>query len=100
MTVFRAAAVQMLTGLDVAANLAEAERLIRAAASGGADYVLTPEMTTVLDRNRERLLAVIRPEESDPSLARFRALAAELRLQLHIGSMAIHPLGPGPQSRP
>ena len=39
MTVFRAAAVQMRTGLDVAANVAEAERLIRAAVSAGADYV-------------------------------------------------------------
>ena len=89
MTVFRAAAVQMRTGLDVEANLAEAERLIRAAVSAGADYVLTPEMTTILDRDRERLLAAIRPEESDPSLARFRALARELGRHLHIGSMAI-----------
>jgi predicted amidohydrolase len=89
MTVFRAAAVQMRTGLDVAANVAEAEPLIRAAVAAGADYVLTPEMTTILDRDRERLLAAIRPEESDPSLARFRALAAELRRHIHIGSMAI-----------
>jgi deaminated glutathione amidase len=95
MTVFRAAAVQMRTGLDVAANVAEAERLIRAAASNGADYVLTPEMTTILDRDRERLLAAIRPEESDPALARFRALAVELRLYLHIGSMAIKLGEPG-----
>ncbi|MCR4281837.1 MAG: carbon-nitrogen hydrolase family protein, partial [Bauldia sp.] len=36
-----------------------------------------------------RLLAAISPEESDPSLARFRALAAELGIHLHIGSMAI-----------
>jgi len=95
MTVFRAAAVQMRTSLDVAANVAEAERLIRAAASDGADYVLTPEMTTILDRDRERLLAAIRPEESDPSLARFRMLATELRLYLHIGSMAIKLGEPG-----
>jgi predicted amidohydrolase len=86
---FRAAAVQMRTGLDVAANVAEAERLIREAAAGGADYVLTPEMTTVLDRDRKRLLAAIGPEESDPSLKRFQSLAAELGIHLHIGSMAI-----------
>jgi deaminated glutathione amidase len=86
---FRAAAVQMRTGLDVAANVSEAERLIRQAAADGADYVLTPEMTTVLDRVRERLLAAIEPEETDPSLGRFRALATELGIHLHIGSMAI-----------
>jgi predicted amidohydrolase len=79
----------MRTGTDVGTNVAEAERLIRDAVSAGAAYVLTPEMTTVLDRDRERLLGAIRPEESDPSLARFRALARELRIHLHIGSMAI-----------
>ena len=89
MTGFRAAAVQMRTGIDVAANVAEAERLIRAAVAAGADYVLTPEMTTILDRDRERLLAAISPEDGDPSLARFRTLAAELQRHLHIGSMAI-----------
>jgi predicted amidohydrolase len=86
---FRAAAVQMRTGLDVAANVADAERLIREAAAAGAGYVLTPEMTTVLDRRRERLLGAIHAEEADPSLKRFCALAAELGIHLHIGSMAI-----------
>jgi deaminated glutathione amidase len=89
MAIFRAAAVQMRTGIDVTENVAEAERLIRAAAAAGADYVLTPEMTTVLDRDRDRLMQAIRPEESDRSLTRFRGLASELRIHLHIGSMAI-----------
>lgn len=86
---FRASAIQMRSGLDVAANVAAAEELIRGAAGAGAHYVLTPEMTTVLDRDRKRLLAAISPEESDPSLAQFRKLAAELGIHLHIGSMAI-----------
>ena len=89
MTGFRAAAVQMRTGIHVDANVEAAERLVRAAAAAGADYVLTPEMTTILDRDRERLLAEISPEDSDPSLKRFRALAGELGIHLHIGSMAI-----------
>jgi predicted amidohydrolase len=89
MTQFKAAAVQMRTGTEVARNVEDATRLIRAAAAGGAQYVLTPEMTTILDRDRDRLLASIAPEASDPSLAGFRALAAELGIHLHIGSMAI-----------
>ena len=89
MTVFKAAAVQMRTGIDVGRNVEAAVRLIRDAAAAGADYVLTPEMTTILDRDRERLLAAISPENSDPSLVRFRALAAELAIHVHIGSMAI-----------
>ncbi len=86
---FRAAAVQMRSGLDVAANVAAAEALVRQAAAQGASYVLTPEMTTILDRDRKRLLASISAEDDDPSLKRFQTLAAELGIYLHIGSMAI-----------
>jgi predicted amidohydrolase len=89
MAAFRAAAVQMRSGIDVEANTDETERLVRLAAAAGADYVLTPEMTTILDRDRDRLLASIAPEDGDPSLRRFRALAKELGIHLHIGSMAI-----------
>ncbi len=89
MTRFVAAAVQMRSGISVAANVAAAEGLIRAAARQGARYVLTPEMTNVLDRDRQRLLAAVTAEDSDPALARFRALAQELGIYLHIGSMAI-----------
>lgn len=93
MSAFRAAAVQMRSGVDVAANVAAAEELVREAAAAGANYVLTPEMTTVLDRERARLLAAISAEENDPSLARFRALARELGIHLHIGSMAVRLAG-------
>jgi predicted amidohydrolase len=79
----------MRSGIDVARNVDVAVGLIRQAASEGAEYVLTPEMTTILDRDRERLLAAIAPEASDPSLTRLRSLAADIGIHLHIGSMAI-----------
>jgi predicted amidohydrolase len=99
MSVFKAAAVQMRTGIEVAANVVDATRYIRAAAAAGSQYVLTPEMTTILDRDGERLLAAISTEESDPSLAAFRALARELGIHLHIGSMAIRLPGDGVANR-
>lgn len=89
MTSFKAASVQMRSGRSVQANVDDAEALIRAAAAAGAGYVLTPEMTTILDRDREALLAAIGPEDIDPSLQRFREIARELGIHLHIGSMAI-----------
>jgi predicted amidohydrolase len=89
MTGFTAAAVQMQSGLDVAKNVENASRSIRDAAAAGAGYVLTPEMTTVLDLDRARLMTAIASEDDDPSLKRFRALATELGIHLHIGSMAI-----------
>lgn len=89
MAIFTAACVQLRSSRDVAANSAAAEALIREAAAEGADYVQTPEMTNLLERSREELMAKIRVEADDPSLARFRALAAELGIWLHIGSLAI-----------
>jgi hypothetical protein len=51
--------------------------------------VLTPEMTNVLDRNGQTLREAVQAEEDDPALAEFRALAADLGIHLHIGSLAI-----------
>ena len=68
----------------------DAERLIREAAAAGAEYVLTPEMTTILGRDRARLLGGDRrARRATRRCARFRALARELGIHLHIGSMAI-----------
>jgi predicted amidohydrolase len=79
----------MRSGLSPHANLDSAVRLIEEAKNGGADYVLTPEMTNILEIRRERLFAALEPEESDPSLAAFRELARKLGIFLHIGSLAI-----------
>ncbi len=86
---FTAGLVQMRSGLSPQANLDAATALIRQARQKGADYVLTPEMSNILEIKRDRLFAAITAEEADPSLARFRELARELRVFLHIGSLAI-----------
>ena len=86
---FKAAMIQMRTGLDPAANLDAAARMIREAKANGADYAQTPEMTNIMDVKRERFFATIREEDDDPSLAGFRALARELHIFIHVGSLAI-----------
>src|SRR4030088_2865160 len=86
---FTVGLVQMRSGLDPAANLDAAVRLIGEAKAGGADYVLTPEMTNILALKRELLFAAIVPEEEDTSLATFRELARKLGIYLHAGSLAI-----------
>jgi predicted amidohydrolase len=85
----RIALIQMRTSRDVDANVRDAEALIREAAAGGAEYVQTPEVTTLMELDRARLFAATRPEDGNPSLARFRALARDLELWLHVGSMGI-----------
>jgi predicted amidohydrolase len=79
----------MRSGLSPQSNLDAAARLIVEAKDAGAEYVLTPEMTNLLEVKRERLFAAIAPEETDASLAAFRELARRLGILLHIGSLAI-----------
>jgi deaminated glutathione amidase len=86
---FTVGLVQMRSGVDPAANLDVAAKLIREAKAGGADYVLTPEMTNIMEVRRERLFAAIVAEEADPSLAAFRDLARKLAIHVHVGSLAI-----------
>ena len=86
---FRVGLVQMCSGRDVDRNVAAATHLIREAADGGAVYVLTPEVTTLMELERPRLLAVVKPEAETPALAHFEALARELAIWLHIGSVPV-----------
>ncbi len=86
---FRAACVQMRTGLDVAANIAAAEKLIREAKQAGAAFVATPEMTSLFEAESDALFAKVRIEDDDTALKAFRRLAEELSLWLLIGSLPI-----------
>ena len=87
--IFRAACLQLQSSRSVAENIATVEQLARQAAQDGADYIQTPEMTNILERSREALAAAIAPEASDPAVAAFSALAADLGVILHIGSLAL-----------
>ncbi|MCB1527169.1 MAG: carbon-nitrogen hydrolase family protein [Hyphomicrobiaceae bacterium] len=86
---FRAGLVQMCAGRDLQKNVDDASALIRGAASAGAQYVQTPEVTTLMELDRERLFAAIDPEQNNAALAHFQRLAHELGIWLHIGSMAV-----------
>jgi predicted amidohydrolase len=86
---FKAAMIQMRSGLTPAANSDEAVRMIGEAKSAGADYVLTPEMTNILAAKREQLFSVVVEEEADASLATLREVARKLGIYVHIGSLAI-----------
>ena len=86
---FTAAMVQMRTGLLPGPSLEQATRLIREAAAQGADYVQTPEVSNMMQLNRKALFEHLASEEDDASLAAYRKLAQELKIHLHIGSLAL-----------
>lgn len=85
----RAALVQLSSGDDPEANLAETEALVRAAHAGGADLALTPECTNIVSADRARQKAVLVGESEDRTLARLRAVADELGIWLLIGSLCL-----------
>lgn len=89
MSRFIAAAVQMRSGTSVAANVEVMDALVREAASKGATYIQTPEMTGALVRDRAALKAQLTDEAGDPVGQRAAVLAKELGVTIHIGSTAI-----------
>ncbi len=86
---FTAACIQLCSSTDVEENIDTVDRLVREAVRMGADYVQTPEMTNIVQRDRAALAASIQPEASDPAAKRFAALAGELGIVLHVGSLAL-----------
>jgi len=86
---FRAGLVQLRSGRSVTPNLDKAVELIRRAAKGGAVYVQTPENTGLMELSPRLVLEVAETEDRSVPLARLRALAGELGIFLHIGSLAI-----------
>jgi predicted amidohydrolase len=71
------------------ANFEAAAKLIGEAKDGGAEYVLTPEMTNIMEVDRERLFAAMMPEDHDATVATFRELARTLKIFIHVGSVAV-----------
>lgn len=89
MSVFKAATVQMRSGLDPARNAADFEALVREAVGRGASYVQSPEMTGALVRDRETLRRIVKDEAGDLVVAAAQRLSAELEIAIHVGSTAI-----------
>lgn len=85
----RVGLVQLTVGDDPVVNLPETLSLLRAAAAGGAQFVLTPECTNLLSANRDHQRRVLRHEEADETLAALQAEAKALGIWLLIGSLGL-----------
>ena len=86
---FVAAMVQMRTGLLPGPSFEQAAELVREAALQGADYVQTPEVSNMMQVNRAALFEHLADQNDDLSLKGYRDLARELKIHLHIGSLAL-----------
>jgi len=87
--VFRVACVQLRSTDDVAENIAAASKLIREAAAQGAQFVATPENTTLMAPDGGAKIERSYAEKDDPAIPAFGSLAEELGIWLLVGSLAI-----------
>jgi predicted amidohydrolase len=85
----RIALLQLTSGIDPAANAATLVGAIERAAQGGAAMLFTPEMSGLLDRDRERAARHIVAEADDPVLAAVREAAGANGIWVALGSLAV-----------
>ena len=89
MSAVKIALYQAQSGIDPAANAAKLVAAVDAAKAGGAAMLFTPEMSGMLDQDRERALATARVEDEDEVLAAVREGAARAGIWVHLGSLAV-----------
>ena len=89
----RIALYQAQSGIDPDANAARLVEAVERAKAGGAAMLFTPEMSGMLDQDRERALGKARVEDDDRVLAAVREAAARAGLWVHLGSIAVRAEG-------
>ncbi len=85
----RVALLQMTASDDIAANTQTLVAAVTEAAAGGADMLLTPEVSNCVSSSRAHQDAVLSDEASDPTLAALCAAAKAYGIWVLIGSLAV-----------
>jgi deaminated glutathione amidase len=89
---FTAACIQFTAGPDPEPNLRTVSGLVRRARVAGADLIMTPEASNLIESGRRRREKA-RREADDPFLAGMRDLARETGAWILVGSLVIDPAG-------
>ena len=89
MTILRAALIQTRTPASQGAALEQTLPLIRQAAAAGAQLIVTPEGSNLLQRDRTLMLQALKPLEHDPFVKGVRELAKEFKVWILIGSALV-----------
>jgi len=86
---FKAACIQVNASEDMAANIETAATFTRRAVDDGASLVLMPENVVMMTWGRESTIAKAMAESDHVALRAFRALAKDLKVWLHTGSLSV-----------
>lgn len=85
----RVAAIQMRSTTSLDSNVETLRAAVSDAASQGAVYIQSPEMTGLIQKDRKSLFAEICAQDEDPVFAAASDLAREYGIWLHIGSTPV-----------
>ena len=85
----RIALYQAQTGIDPVRNAGDLVQTVEGAADGGAGILFTPEMSGLLDKDRERAARHLRSEDEDPVLAAVCEAAGARNIWVHLGSLRL-----------
>ncbi|MBS0296320.1 MAG: carbon-nitrogen hydrolase family protein [Proteobacteria bacterium] len=85
----RVALIQTCTPAEQSAALAHLEPMIREARAGGAQMILTPEASNLMEQRKPNRAERIVRQDDDACVQGLRALAAELQVHLLIGSAIV-----------
>jgi predicted amidohydrolase len=85
----RVGLIQTRTPATHAAALDHVAPMVREAAGQGARFILTPECTNVLQKDRARLLPTLVSLDDDPVVRGLRDLARELGVWIDVGSALV-----------
>lgn len=86
---FTAGLIQVNATNELAPNIAFIEEQTRRARDAGAQFVMTPENSTLIGANRGETLAKAPPEEDHPGLASAQAIAKECGVWFLVGSIHV-----------
>jgi len=94
----KVAVIQMVAGMDVSANLAQAHALLQEAAQGGAELAVLPEYFCLMGQRDTDKLAIQEPFGAGPIQQFLSASASELGLWVVGGTLPVSALADAPAS--
>ena len=86
---FTAACLQLCSAADVGANIATVRDLSRRARDKGADLIMTPEVSDMMEPSRDAVFAKAQPEGSHAMIAACRDIAREAGVWFVLGSVVV-----------
>ena len=86
---FRASCIQLKSSNSIQGNLIKTERLIKKAIGQKADFILTPEVSSLFTLNKKQLLKQCTSMNKDEYLRGIKRLAKKYKKWILIGSLVI-----------